>query len=295
MNNFIISACSTADLPLKFFKEHNIPCLYYSFIINDKVYSDDLGTTMSYEEFYNRIDEGAMPTTSQVNVDTYVNTFEPYLKDGLDILHLSFSSGLSGSCGSAFSAAEILKEKYPDRKIYVIDTLAASLGYGLLVNYAVSKKDAGEDIDKIYNWINENKLNLNHWFTVNDLQHLKRGGRLGSGAALLGTLLHIKPVLHVDNKGKLIPVSKTAGRKKSLNELVSRMEEMIVNPDGQEIFISHSNCIEDANYVAERIKSHIPGIKRVFINMIGPVIGSHTGIGTVAVFFLGKNREEFKD
>ena len=293
MNKFIISACSTADLPLEFYKEHDVPCLYYSFIIDDKVYYDDLGISMPYEEFYRRIADGAMPTTSQVNVDTYINTFEPFLKDGLDVLHLSLSSGLSGSCNSAFAAAKILKEKYPDRKLYIIDTLSASLGYGLLVHYAVLKRDAGEDIDQIYNWINENKLKLNHWFTVNDLQHLKRGGRLGGGAAFIGTLLHIKPVLHVNNEGKLVPVSKSAGRKKSLNELVSRLQEMIVNPDDQEIFICHSACIEDAQHVAERIKTCVPGIKGVFINTIGTVIGSHTGIGTVSVFFLGKGREEF--
>lgn len=295
MNKFIISACSTADLPIEFFKEHDVPCLYYSFIIDDKVYYDDLGVSMSYEEFYKRIADGAMPTTSQVNVDTYINTFEPHLKNGLDVLHLSLSSGLSGSSNSAFAAAKVLKEKYPDRKLYIVDTLSASLGYGLLVNYAVLKKEAGENIDQIYNWVNENKLKLNHWFTVNDLQHLKRGGRLGSSAALIGTLLHIKPVLHVNNEGKLVPVSKSAGRKKALNELVSRLQEMIVNPDGQEIFISHSACLEDAQYVAERVKKCVPSIKRVFINTIGTVIGSHTGIGTVAIFFLGKNREEFSN
>ena len=287
---YTISCCSTTDLPKEYFAQHTIPFLPFTFVIDGKEYKDDLGESMSLKEFYRIVREGAMPTTSQVNVDQYTEFFESFLKQGKDLLHLSLSSGVSGSYNSARLAADELKTKYPERKLYLVDSLSASLGYGLLMHYAVKMKDEGKAIDEVYNWIENNKLKINHWFTVDDLHHLKRGGRLSGAAAVVGTLLQIKPVLSVDDTGKLIPKEKLRGRKSALNELVFKMETMVENPDGQDILISHGDCEEDANYVAEQIKAKFPGINSIMINMIGPVIGAHSGPGTVALFFLGKNR-----
>lgn len=288
--DYVISCCSTTDLPKEYITQHNIPFLSYTFVIGGKEYRDDLGESMSLKEFFRIVREGAMPTTSQVNVEQYIETFEGFLKQGKDLLHLSMSSGISGSYNSARLAVDELSAKYPERKLYLVDSLGASLGYGLLTHYAVKMKEEGKTIDEVYNWVENNKLKINHWFTVDDLHHLKRGGRLSGAAAVLGTLLHIKPVLNVDSTGHLIPKEKARGRKSALNELVSKMEELVENPDGQDIFISHGDCEEDASYVAGQIKVKFPGINSIMLNMVGPVIGAHSGPGTVALFFLGKNR-----
>jgi len=288
--DYIITCCSTADLPKEYIKKHNIPFLPFTFIIDGKEYADDLGESMPLKDFYRIVRAGAMPSTSQVNVEQYTEFFEAFLKNGTDILHITLSSGVSGSYNSARIAVDELKIKYPERKLYLVDSLSASLGYGLLVHYAVKMKEEGKPIDEVYQWVEDNKLKINHWFTVDDLHHLKRGGRLSGAAAVLGTILHIKPVLNVDDTGHLVPKEKARGRKSALNELVSKMEAFVENPDGQDIFISHGDCEADANYVADQIKAKFPLINSIFISMVGTVIGAHSGPGTVALFFLGKNR-----
>ena len=244
---------------------------------------------MSTETFYAKLREGKMSTTSQINADEFTRTFEPILEAGEDVLYIAFSSGLSGTCQSAYIARDELKEKYPERKIYVFDSLCASMGEGLLVYQAALLKRAGTDVDSLYKWLGENVLKLCHWFTVDDLNHLKRGGRVSTTAALVGTMLGIKPVLHVDDEGHLIPVSKVRGRRQSLDARVQKMAETAIHPDEQTIFISHGDCLKDAEYVAEQVRSKF-GVKNIQINSIGPVIGAHSGPGTVALFFFGTQR-----
>lgn len=230
-----------------------------------------------------------MATTAAVNVADVIEKVEPYLKDGQDVLMLSFSSGLSATCNSAQIAAQELGEKYPERKFFVVDTLCASLGQGLLVWHAAQRRAAGESIEAVRAWTEEHKLNLCHWFTVDDLHFLKRGGRVSAATAMVGTMLSIKPVLHVDDEGHLIKVGTARGRKASLRALVDHMAQTAIDPGEQTIFISHGDCEEDAKAVAEDVKARF-GVKTVVINNVGPVIGAHSGPGTVALFFLGTSR-----
>ena len=288
--DYVISVCSTVDLPRDYVRQHNLPFLPYTYVINGKEYNDDLGETMSAKEFYKQVREGAMPSTSQINIDKYTAFFEPFLKEGKDLLHMTLSTGITNSYNNARLAVDELKTKYPERKIFLVDSLSASMGYGLLTHYALKMKEEGKTIDEVYKWVEENKRKINHWFTVDDLFHLKRGGRVSGAAAVVGTLLQIKPVLNIDDEGHLIPKEKARGRKQALNELVSKMEELVENPDGQDIFISHGDSEEDANYVAKQVKAKFPGINCIVMSMIGPVIGAHSGPGTVALFFYGKSR-----
>jgi DegV family protein with EDD domain len=287
---YVITASSTADLPREYLKKRNIPVIEYTFVINDKEYKDDLGVSMGQKEFYDTVRKGALPTTSQVNAEKYTAFWEPFLKEGKDVLHATLSSGITGSYNSARMAAEELRSKYPERKLYLVDSLSASLGFGLLMHYALNLRDEGRSIDEVYAWMEENKLKVNHWFTVDDLFHLKRGGRVSGATAVIGTILHIKPVLNIDNEGHLIPREKPRGRKQALAMLLSKMEELIENPDGQDIFISHGDSEEDAKVLAGMVKERFPGIKSIMIDMIGPVVGAHSGPGTIALFFLGKHR-----
>lgn len=246
------------------------------------------GREIGFGEFYNALRAGKTSTTSQINMEVFKQEFEPMLQKG-DLLYLCFSSGLSGTVNSARLAAEDLMEAHPDRKIVVVDTLCASLGQGLLVDYACRLQQQGKSMEEVVDWVEQNKLKLAHWFTVDDLNHLKRGGRVSGAAAFFGTMLNIKPVLHVDNEGHLIPREKVRGRKASLDALISKMLEIGENLENQVIFISHGDCLEDAEYVAQqaREKAHVKDVK---INYIGPVIGSHSGPGTLALFFMAKNR-----
>ncbi len=229
-----------------------------------------------------------MSSTVQINNTEFVDYFEPFLKEGLDILYIAFSSGLSGTYQASAIAKDELKYKYPDRKIFIFDSLCASMGEGLFVYYAAKLRQKGESIENVYEWLETNVLKVNQWFTVNDLFHLKKGGRVSTAAAVFGTVLGIKPVLHVDNAGKLIPVEKVRGRKASLDNLVKKYEELAINPKEQIVFISHGDCEEEAKYVGDAIKKF--GCKEVCIGQIGAVIGSHSGPGTIALFFMGKNR-----
>ena len=247
------------------------------------------GQHTDLKQFYDRMRQKEKVTTSQINGETFLKLMEPMLQAGKDVLYIAFSSALSGTCQAANIAADTLREKYPQRKIMVVDSLAASMGEGLLVYYAAKMRLEGKSIDEVAAWVSENRLRLCHWFTVDDLFFLHRGGRVSSASAVLGTMLGVKPVLHVDDEGRLILVGKTRGRKKSLDELVARMEQTIENPQEQVIFISHGDAPEDAAYVECLVREKFP-VKDVVLNYIDPVIGGHSGPGTVALFFLGSKR-----
>lgn len=290
MSDYVIVTDSTTDITPKMIKEIGVQVLPLKFTIDGKTYEDiPDGGQMENKVFYGKLRSGSMSTTTQVNSEEFIAVFEPILKEGKDILYIGFSSGLSGTYQSALMAKEELKEKYPNQKIVTFDSLCASMGEGLLVYLAAGLKKNGKDIDYVYDWLKVNHLNLCHWFTVDDLHHLKRGGRVSAAAAVVGTMLGIKPVLHVDNEGHLIPVSKVRGRRQSLDALVKRMEETAMNPAEQTVFISHGDCLEDAQYVADQVKLKMK-VKNISMNLIGPVIGAHSGPGTVALFFLGTER-----
>jgi DegV family protein with EDD domain len=287
MQNFVIGACSTCDLPQYYIEKNEIVIVKLSYMIDHKEYKDG---DMDAKLFFNMEREGYMPTTSQVTPDEYLQVFDSILASGQDLLYIAFSSGLSGSCNSAKLAAEEMRSKYPERKLYVVDSLCASLGQGLLVDYAVKMREAGKSIEDTTKWVETNKLGLNHWFTVDSLNHLKRGGRVTGAAAFVGNLLHIKPVLNVDYEGHLIPREKEQGRKKALRCLVDKMSEYIYMPEGQSVFISHGDDIEAAEKVASMVKERFPQIGEIMISMLGTVIGAHSGPGTIALFFMGKTR-----
>ena len=295
MSDYILSCSSTADMPLEYFQKRNIPFIPFHFSINGKEYPDDLGQSMSFDEFYKRVADGALPTTSQINVAQFIEFFEPYLVAGKDILHISFSSGLSGTYNSAVMAREQLLEKYPDRKLQVIDSMAASSGYGLLVDMAADLRNGGGTLEEVYAWVEENKLNIHHWFFSTDLSHYKRGGRISATSAAVGSLLNICPLMNVNNEGKLIPREKIRGKKRVISEIVQKMETYAQNGTDYsgKCFISNSACYDDARMVADLIEQKFPNLNgKVMINSVGTVIGSHTGSGTVALFFMGEKRQD---
>ena len=281
---------STGDLTPELIRDLQLTVIPMEFTIDGKSYRNyPDGHEMSAKAFYHLLRAGKTSTTAQINAHEFMDWADPILQAGEDILYLAFSSGLSGTCQSAYMAKEELSARYPDRKIYVVDSLAASMGEGLLAYYASRMQMEGKTIDEVYQWLQDNKLHLCHWFTVDDLNHLKRGGRVSSAAALFGTMLGIKPVLHVDDAGHLIPVAKIRGRRQSLDSLVAHMEQTVTNPGEQVIFISHGDCEKDAQYVADQIRARW-NVKEIVLNEIGPVIGTHSGPGTVALFFLGSKR-----
>ena len=283
----IIDSCS--DLPFEYVQSHGLPVVNLSFHLKGNDYIDDFGQTIGYTDFYNEVRKGEMPTTSQVNVEVYTEIFRRYIREGNSIILLSFSSALSGSYNSAVIARKLMLEECPDADISLIDTKSASLGEGLLVYHAVDMLEKGASKDEIVEWVENNKLRVNHWFTVEDLNHLKRGGRVSGAAAFIGTILDIKPILKVDDEGRLIPVIKAKGRKKSLKALFDKLEENITSPEEQVIFISHGDSPDDAKSLADMIRSRY-AVKDIIINCIGPVIGSHAGPGTIALFFMGEKR-----
>lgn len=295
MNKFTLTCCSTADMPYEYFLERKIPFVCFHFMLDGKEYADDLGKTIPFADFYSRIEAGAMPTTSQVSVGQFIDFFEPFLKDGQDILHVTLSSGLSGSYNSAVAARDQLLEKYPERKIIIVDSLGASSGYGLLMDMLADRRDKGEDIEAVSAWAEENKLKVHHWFFSTDLTHYKRGGRISAAAAIMGSLLNICPLLNMSYDGKLIPRKKVRSKKRVIEEIVHMMEihaEKGLDYSGK-CFISNSACYDDARQVADLVEakfSHLNG--PVMINSVGTVIGSHTGPGTVALFFVGDKRED---
>ncbi len=289
MREYVITTDNTADLPYSYYKQHDIEYMYLTYQMEGETYGKQ--NELEYKDFYERMRKGSMPTTSQVNSEEAKEVLRPILAQGKDILHLAFSSGLSGSYNSVRMAAEELREEFPDRKIVIIDSLCASLGEGLFVDKAVEMKEEGKSLEENAAWLEENKLNFCHVFTVDDLFHLHRGGRVSKVAAVVGTMINLKPLLHVDNEGHLIPLKNVRGRRKSLSGLVSMMEERIGDwkDKNTKIFISHGDCQEDAEYVAKLVREKF-GYETFLINTIGATIGAHAGPGTVALFFLGEYR-----
>lgn len=290
MKNYVIFTESTTDLPAYMVEELGIEVIPMTFGFDNETYLNYPDhRELDILEFYERIKNGERSTTTLINSMTFIEYFEPILKRGDDILYIGFSSGLSGTYESSLLAAEQLTEKYKDSKILCVDTKAASMGEGLLVYSAAKKKEEGLDIEQLYQWVMDNKLKLCHWVTVDDLNHLKRGGRISAVTATLGSALNVKPIIHVDDDGHLIPVANIRGRKKSIHELLDRMVETCTNPEEQIIFISHADCFDDVDYLASLIKDKLH-VKDVILNYMGPVIGSHTGQGAIALFFFGTHR-----
>lgn len=290
MSSYKIITDSTTDLSPALIAEMDVHVIPMQYTVDGETFENDPeGKQLSFPAFYDRLRAGATAVTSQVSMEQLRNAAKPYLEAGQDVLYLAFSSGLSGTYNTARLTAEDLREEYPDRKIIVVDTLAASMGEGLLVWHAVEHKKAGESIGQVAKWVEDNRLKLAMWFTVDDLNHLKRGGRVSGAAALLGTMLSIKPVLHVDDEGHLIPQEKVRGRKQSLEALVSHIEKTGIEPAQQVVFISHGDCEEDLQFVVSLVKEKL-GVKQVYTNYIGPVIGAHSGPGTVALFFMAQHR-----
>lgn len=285
----IIFTDSCCDLPISFINENNIQVMHLRVNLRGKDIPDDLGKSIAHKDFYNLIREGEMPTTSQVNVNTFEEGFRKFSEQGYSIIYIGFSTALSGCVNSARLAKEVVLEEIKDADITIIDTKSASMGLGLIVYYAAQMLKEGKGKEDIIKWIEKNKLKVNHWFTVDDLNHLKRGGRISSTVAIVGTMLNIKPIMHVDNEGRLIPLSKVKGRKKSIKSLQEKLKERIVESEKQVVFISHGDCLDDAEYLRDLILKEI-NVKDVIINNVGPAVGSHSGPGTLALFFIGNDR-----
>ena len=280
-------------MPEEFFKRRNIAYSYFHFYIGGRMYLDDLGQSMSFDEFYKRMAEGEETKTSQLNVDEYINHFEKYLSEGKDIIHLCLSSGISGTINSANIARDDMLAKYPDRKILIIDSLAASGGYGLLMDKLADLRDEGKTIDELAEFVMNNRLKVHHWFYTSDLTYLIRGGRVSKVSGFVGNMLNICPLLNVNNEGKLIPRYKIRTKKKVMDACV---KQMLLHADGGEdyqgkCFVNHAGCREDALDLISLIEEKIPGVKgKVELNYIGTTIGAHTGPGLVALFFWGDER-----
>ncbi|MGI6497752.1 MAG: DegV family protein [Oscillospiraceae bacterium] len=290
MDNYVILTDSSCDLPASLAKELNLTILPLSYEVGGATYQNDLEwSAMPSSAFYQLLREEVSAKTSAVSVGAYVDVIEPLLQAGTDVLILAFSSGLSNTYQASSIAVSELSAKYPERKLYTVDTLSASLGQGLLVYHAAQRKKDGMEIEAVRDWVEENKLYLCHWFTVADLNHLKRGGRISGATALFGTMLGIKPVMHMDDTGHLVNVSKARGRQAALKALVDQMEKTAVKPEEQFVFISHGDCYDDAQTVSNMVKERM-GVKNTLINPVGPVIGCHSGPGTLALFFFGKTR-----
>ena len=295
MSDYILSCCSTADLSKEHFQSRDIHYVCFHYFVNNVEYSDDLGESMPFDEFYAKIAAGADTKTSQVNISEYVDYFTEFLEQGKDIVHVTLSSGISGTINSARNAASILRERYPERKIYIVDSLGASSGYGLLMDTAATKRDEGLSAEELTEWLEANKLKLHHWFFSTDLTSYVRGGRISKTAAVFGGLLEICPLLNMDNLGRLIPRAKIRTKKRVIKEIVSKMEQDA--QDGLDYsgkcYISQSACMEDARAVADLVEAKFPKLNgKVEINSVGTTIGAHTGPGTVALFFWGSERKD---
>ena len=293
MNPFVLSCCSTADLSKEHLDRRDIHYVCFHYTLDGVQHMDDLGVSMPLNAFYTALANGSVATTSQVNLSEYMNYFTGFLEQGLDVLHVCLSSGISGSYNSAMSAAMIAREQFPDRKIYVVDSLGASSGFGLIMETLADLRDGGMNIDELHDWVEANKLRMHHWFFSTDLSFYVRGGRISRAAGLFGSLLNICPLLNMDNFGRLIPHSKLRGKRKAISEIVERMEQHAENGLNYagKCFISNSACYDDARQVADLVEQRFPHLNgKVLINDIGTTIGSHTGPGTVALFFWGDER-----
>ncbi len=295
MNDYIISCCSTADLSERHFSARDIHFICFHFYLNGRHYADDLGKSISFPDFYRAMAEGAETKTSQVNEDEFTAYFTPFLEAGKDILHVCLSSGISGVYNSAVLAQKKLRKQFPDRKIYVVDSLGASSGYGLFMDALADRRDEGMDVDALYRWAMDNRLRLHHWFFSTDLSFYVKGGRISKASGWFGTVLRICPLLNMDDAGRLIPREKVRTKKKVIARIVEKMKEHAeggLNYSGK-CFISESACMEDARAVADLVEQTFPHLNgKVLINSIGTTIGSHTGPGTVALFFWGDERKE---
>ena len=287
---YVIMTDSSCDLPQELADQLGLEVLPLEVMADGKNYRNWLdGREIGFKEFYKLAREGKELKTSAVNTAAFEEKMEKLLEEGKDILYIGFSSGLSTTYNSGEAAARELREKYLDRKIYTVDTLAASLGQGMIIYYAAKKKESGATIEEVRDFVENEKLHMCHWFTVDDLNYLKRGGRISAATAAVGTMLSIKPVMHMDNEGHLVAVGKARGRKAALCQLLDTMGELGEGLEGQTTFICHSDCMDDAQYVASQMKERF-GVAQVNINWIGPVIGAHTGPGTIGIFFWGRER-----
>lgn len=287
---YVIMTDSSCDLPQELADQLGLEVLPLEVMADGKNYRNWLdGREIGFKEFYKLAREGKELKTSAVNTAAFEEKMEELLKEDRDILYIGFSTGLSTTYNSGEAAARELREKYPDRKIYTVDTLAASLGQGMIIYYAAKKKEAGATIEEVRDFVENEQLHMCHWFTVDDLNYLKRGGRISAATAAIGTMLSIKPVMHMDNEGHLVAVGKARGRKAALCQLLDTMGELGEGLEGQTTFICHSDCMDDAQYVASQMKERF-GVAQVNINWIGPVIGAHTGPGTIGIFFWGSER-----
>ncbi len=293
MGSFILSSCSTADLSKEHFEQRDIRYVCFHYRLNGVEYPDDLGQTIPFDEFYRRMAEGEDTATSQVNVSEYLEYFCKLLEEGKDVLHMALSSGISGSVNSARSAAAIAQERYPDRHVYIVDSLAASSGFGLFLDKLADLRDEGKSIEEVRDWAEANKTKMHHWFFSTDLTFYVKGGRISKAAGWFGGLLSICPLMNVNDKGQLVPRSKIRGKKQVIREIVERMKEHAdagLNYRGK-CYMSHSACYEDARAVADLVEEAFPLLQgKVVINNIGTTIGSHSGPGTVALFFWGDER-----
>ena len=293
MSNYILSCCSTADLSAELMEARDIHYICFHYEVDGTTYPDDLGQSIPFARFYQMMRDGAMTRTSQVAVGEYEEYFETFLRAGKDILHLTLSSGISGTLNSAVIAAEDLQEKYPERKIYIVDSLAASSGYGLFMDRLADLRDSGLSIDEVRDWAEDNKLRCMHWFFTSDLTFFIRGGRVSKASGMIGQMLNICPLLNVDAQGKLIPREKHRGKKKVIHAIVQKMKEQAENglDYSGKCFISQSDCLSDARAVADAVEAAFPKLDgKVRIFDVGTTIGSHTGPGTVALFFWGQER-----
>lgn len=286
---YIISTETTCDMEMSYYKEHNIHLLGMTYTINGTEYDSASEDNLPIKEFYHLLRDGGDSKTAQVSLDKATSAFEKLVEEGYDVFHLAFSSALSGTYQSCAVAASDVMERHPEAKIIVVDSRAASMGQGLMLNYAVTLKEQGKSLAELAQIIETDKLKFCHNFTVDDLHFLHRGGRVSKMTAIMGTALGIKPTLHVDDEGRLINVGKVRGRKQSLNWLVDKMAEHMDPQKNSVVYISHGDCEDDAKYVADLVKKRL-GIKNIVIGHIGPVIGSHSGPGTVALFFVGDTR-----
>ncbi len=281
---------SSCDLPLSYIEENNIPFVSLTCHFNNSDYKDDFGKTFTYRQFYDGLRNGEMPTTSQVNVYQFTEVFTKFIKEGKSIIYIGMSSAISGTINSANMAKESVLEEYKDADITIIDSKSACIGQGILVYNAVEMMKKGCSREEIIKWVENNKLNINHWFMVGTLKHLRYGGRISATAATIGTLMKINPIIFINNEGKLINVTNVRGRKKAIKYLLEKFEERAKEPENQIIMISHGDCVEDATNLERTVKEEF-GVKDTMINFVGPVIASHTGPDMLSLCFIGNGRD----
>jgi len=287
--NTIIITDSNCDLPEEFLKKNNIPVIPFHFNLSGKEYEDNFGKSIGYKEFYDELRRGGMSTTSQISPYTYEEYFRKYVNEGFSVIYIGFSSALSKSYDNSVLARENVLQDIPDADITVIDSKAASVGQGLLIQKAIDMLKAGKTNEEIITWIESNKTRVNHWLTVDSLDHLKRGGRLSATSAAFGTMLNVKPLLIVDKDGKLAPVKKVRGRKKAIRALFEEFKNAGTNINDETVYISHADCVEEAQYLKDMINKELK-VKEVAINLLGPIIGTHTGPGLLCIVFMGQER-----